>query len=256
MIAMPALDKATKQPDRTVDPAEVARFAALAEEWWDPAGKFRPLHRMNPVRLEFIRDRVCARFSRDPRSRLPLKGLRVLDIGCGGGLVAEPLARLGARVTAIDASERNLGIARAHAEGQGLAIDYRFAAASDLAAEGLTFDAVLSLEVVEHVADRARFVKDCAALVAPGGLLVLATLNRTAKSFALAIVGAEYILRWLPVGTHDWRRFVRPSELAADLRRAGFTLVELKGIAYNPLSDRFALTRDIDVNYLALAERA
>lgn len=255
MIAMPALDKATKQPDRTVDPAEVARFAALAEEWWDPAGKFRPLHRMNPVRLEFIRDRVCRRFARDPKARRPLKGLRVLDIGCGGGLVAEPLARLGARVTAIDASERNLGIARAHAEGQGLAIDYRFAAASDLAAEGLAFDAVLSLEVVEHVADRARFVKDCAALVAPGGLLVMATLNRTAKSFALAIVGAEYILRWLPVGTHDWRRFVRPSELAADLRRAGFTLVELKGIAYNPLSDRFALTRDIDVNYLALAER-
>jgi len=256
---MPALDKTTKRPakpDATVDPQEVARFAALAEEWWDPAGKFRPLHRMNPVRLEFIRDRICARFGRDPKGKLPLRGLKLVDIGAGGGLIAEPLARLGATVTAIDASERNIGVARVHAKGQGLAIDYRFATASDLVAAGETFDAVLSLEVVEHVADRAAFVKDCADLVAPGGLLVLATLNRTAKSFALAIVGAEYILRWLPVGTHDWRRFVRPSELAADLRRAGLGIAELKGITYNPLSDRFSLGADIDVNYMALAGRA
>jgi 2-polyprenyl-6-hydroxyphenyl methylase/3-demethylubiquinone-9 3-methyltransferase len=258
---MPALDKATKRPakprsDATVDTAEVERFAALAEEWWDPEGKFRPLHRLNPVRLAFIRDRLCARFGRDPTKPRPLAGLKVIDIGCGGGLVAEPLARLGAHVAAIDASERNIGVARTHAEGQGLAIDYRFATAADIVAAGETFDAVVSLEVIEHVADRAAFVKDCADLVAPGGLLILATLNRTAKAFALGIVGAEFILRWLPVGTHDWRKFVRPSELAADLRRAGMRLADLKGISYNPLSDRFSLSADIDVNYLAVAERA
>ncbi|MCC6471103.1 MAG: bifunctional 2-polyprenyl-6-hydroxyphenol methylase/3-demethylubiquinol 3-O-methyltransferase UbiG [Alphaproteobacteria bacterium] len=258
---MPALDKATKKPgrqaaDATVDPAEVERFAAIAAEWWDPAGKFRPLHRMNPVRLEFIRDRICARFGRDPKAARPLAGVTLIDIGAGGGLIAEPLARLGAAVTAIDASERNVAVARLHAEGQGLAIDYRFATAGDVAGAGESFDVVLSLEVIEHVADRAAFLADCAALVRPGGLMILATLNRTAKSFALGIVGAEYILRWLPIGTHDWRRFVRPSELAADLRHAGLRIAEFKGIAYNPLADRFSLGSDIDVNYMAVAERA
>jgi 2-polyprenyl-6-hydroxyphenyl methylase/3-demethylubiquinone-9 3-methyltransferase len=260
---MAALDKTTRKPlkakaqavDTTVDPAEVERFAAIAQEWWDPAGKFRPLHRMNPVRLEFIRDRICARFGRDPKTDRPLAGLRVIDIGAGGGLIAEPLARLGASVTAIDASERNVQVAHVHAEGQGLKIDYRFATAGDMVAAGETFDVALSLEVIEHVADRPAFLRDCARLVDPDGLLILATLNRTAKSFALGIVGAEYILRWLPIGTHDWRRFVRPSELAADLRHAGARITELKGITYNPLSDRFSLGRDIDVNYMALARR-
>jgi 2-polyprenyl-6-hydroxyphenyl methylase/3-demethylubiquinone-9 3-methyltransferase len=253
---MPALDKtARKPPDPTIDPAEVERFAALAEEWWDPRGKFAPLHRFNPVRLAYIRDALCQRFKRDPKGELPLKGLRVLDVGCGGGLVAEPLARLGAKVTGIDAGAKNALAARAHAEGQGLAIDYRCAAASDLVAAGERFDAVLSLEVLEHVADRRAFVKDCAALAKPGGVLILATLNRTLKSFLLGVVAAEYVLGWLPRGTHDWSRFVRPSELAADLRAAGMAIAELKGVSYNPITDRFALGDDVDVNYLAVAER-
>lgn len=253
---MAALDKTVPKPvDRTIDSAEVERFARMAEEWWDPEGNFRPLHRLNPIRIGYVRDQLCRRHDRDPRRDRPLADLRILDVGCGGGLVAEPLARLGARVTGIDASERNVEVARHHAAGQGLAIDYRFAAAADLVAAGEAFDAVLSLEVIEHVADRRAFLADCAALTAPGGALVLATLNRTAKSFLLGIVAAEYVLQWLPRGTHDWGRFVRPSELAADLRATGFRVADLKGIVYNPLSDRFSLSRDVDVNYLALAER-
>jgi 2-polyprenyl-6-hydroxyphenyl methylase/3-demethylubiquinone-9 3-methyltransferase len=248
---------ATRQSasDPTVDPREVARFAALAEEWWDANGKFAPLHRLNPVRLQFIRDRLAALKGRDPLGGKPLRGLRVLDIGCGGGLVCEPLARLGAEVVGVDAGEKNVRAAAAHAEGQGLAIDYRLAAASDLVAARERFDAVLSLEVVEHVADRRAFLKDCAALTAPGGVLILATLNRTVKSFLLGVVAAEYVLGWLPRGTHDWSRFVRPSELAADLRAAGMAVTELKGVSYNPITDRFALGDDVDVNYLAVAER-
>lgn len=242
--------------DRTIDPQEVEQFSRLAEEWWDPDGKFRPLHRLNPVRLAYIRDRICRRFDRDPEAERPLEGLRIVDIGTGGGLVAEPLARLGAAVTGIDASARNIGIARLHAEGQGLSIDYRCAAAGELAASGARFDVVLSLEVLEHVADRGAFVEDCARLMKPEGLLLLATLNRTAKSFLLGKVAAEYVLRWLPAGTHDWRKFVRPSELAADLRRAGLRIADLKGLVYSPLTDRFSLSGDIDVNYMALAERA
>ena len=256
METMPALNKTARKPlDRSVDPAEVERFADMAGEWWDPSGKFAPLHRFNPVRLEFIRDRLAARAKRDPLGDQPLKGLRVLDVGSGGGLIAEPLARLGARVTGIDAGEKNVAVASAHAKGQGLAIDYRFASTADLVAARESFDAVLSLEVVEHVADRAAFVADCARLVEPDGLLILATLNRTAKSFLFGIVAAEYVLRWLPRGTHDWNRFVRPSELAGDLRRAGMKLTELMGVGYNPISDRFSLTKDVDVNYLAVAER-
>lgn len=242
--------------DRTIDPDEVAQFARLAEEWWDPDGKFRPLHRFNPVRLAYIRDTICARFDRDPTAERPLRGLSLVDIGTGGGLVAEPLARLGASVTAIDASARNIGIARTHAEGQGLAIDYRCAAAADLVAEAAAFDVVLSLEVVEHVADRGAFLADCAHLLKPQGMMIVATLNRTPKSFLLGKVAAEYVLRWLPAGTHDWRKFVRPSELAADLRRSGLRIADLKGVVYSPFSDRFSLSGDIDVNYMALAERA
>ncbi|MGQ0677712.1 MAG: bifunctional 2-polyprenyl-6-hydroxyphenol methylase/3-demethylubiquinol 3-O-methyltransferase UbiG [Rhodospirillales bacterium] len=261
---MPALDKTKRKPlsrpkgrprDSTVDPAEVARFAAMAGEWWDPGGKFAPLHRFNPTRLQLIRDRLAARAGRDPLADKPLKGVRVLDVGAGGGLIAEPLARLGADVTGIDASETNVEVARAHAKGQGLGIDYRFASAADLAKKRERFDAVLSLEVVEHVADRRAFVADCAGLVAPGGVLILATLNRTAKSFLFGVVAAEYVLRWLPRGTHDWRRFVRPSELAADLRAAGMKITELAGVGYNPITDRFSLGPDIDVNYMAVAER-
>ncbi|MPY73736.1 MAG: bifunctional 2-polyprenyl-6-hydroxyphenol methylase/3-demethylubiquinol 3-O-methyltransferase UbiG [Alphaproteobacteria bacterium] len=242
--------------DRTVDDGEIAKFAAMAEEWWDPDGKFRPLHRLNPVRLEFLRDRIADRFGRDTRADRPLAGLTVLDVGCGGGLLCEPMARLGAAVTGIDAGAGNVEIARAHAEAMGLSIDYRFAAAADLSAAGRTFDVVLNMEVIEHVADRDAFLCDCARLVRPGGLMFLATLNRTPKAYLLAIVGAEYVLRWLPRGTHAWRRFVRPSEMAASLRRAGMTMTELAGIVYDPPKDGWKLApHDLDVNYMAVAAK-
>ncbi|HVO13582.1 MAG TPA: bifunctional 2-polyprenyl-6-hydroxyphenol methylase/3-demethylubiquinol 3-O-methyltransferase UbiG [Alphaproteobacteria bacterium] len=240
----------------TVDEAEVARFSALAEAWWDPEGEFRPLHRLNPVRLAYIRRRLVEHFGLDPQAARPLEGLTLLDVGCGGGLLSEPMARLGARVTGVDAAERNIGIAAAHARDSGLAIDYRHAAVEDLAAAGEHFDVVLALEIVEHVADPDLFLEACGAVLAPGGALVLATLNRTAKAFALAVVGAEYVLRWLPRGTHDWRKFLRPSELAAGLRRAGLELADLSGVAYNPLNDKWTLSRDLDVNYMAFAVKA
>ena len=239
----------------TVDPAEIARFEAMAAQWWDPSGKFRPLHKFNPVRLSWIRDHLAAHFGRDSTELRPLAGLRVLDVGCGGGLVAEPMARLGAEVVAIDAAERNVAVARIHAEQVGLAIDYRCATAESLVAAGERFDAVLSLEVVEHVADVDLFLEACATLVRPGGALVVATINRTPQAFALAIVGAEYVLRWLPRGTHQWSKFVRPSELAAALRPTGVTLRELAGVAYNPLSDSWRIGRDLGVNYMAFATR-
>lgn len=239
----------------SIDPDEVAKFSALAAEWWDPAGKFRPLHKFNPTRLGFVRDRAAARFGRDPRAERPLADLRLLDIGCGGGLLAEPLARLGASVTAIDASARNIHIAALHAAQSGLEIDYRHAAAEELAAAGEAFDLVLNMEVVEHVADVAAFLAASAALVKPGGAMVAATLNRTPKAFLLAVVGAEYLLRWLPPGTHDWRRFVRPSELAGPLRAAGLEVAEITGVAYNPLADSWRLSRDTAVNYMMLALR-
>ena len=238
----------------TADAAEIARFEAMAEDWWNPAGKFAPLHKFNPVRLAFIRDRLCARFGLDPMAELPLKGLRLLDIGCGGGLLSEPMARLGATVTGVDASARNIGIAAAHAAQTGIEIDYRAGTVEELVADGEPpFDAVLNCEVVEHVADVELFLQSCAALVRPGGLMVVATLNRTPKSFALAIVGAEYVLRWLPRGTHDWRKFVRPSEIAASLRAGGMAIEELTGVSYNPISDRWRLSKDLDVNYMAVA---
>ncbi|RMD62760.1 MAG: bifunctional 2-polyprenyl-6-hydroxyphenol methylase/3-demethylubiquinol 3-O-methyltransferase UbiG [Alphaproteobacteria bacterium] len=225
----------------------------MAEQWWDPEGKFRPLHRLNPVRLRFIRDRAAAHFGRDPTARRSLEGLKVLDIGCGGGLLCEPLARLGARVIGVDAAERNVAVARAHAVESGLSIDYRHAVAEDLTRLKARFDIVLAMEIVEHVADLPAFVATCAALVRPGGVLFAATLNRTAKSFLFAIVGAEYVLRWLPRGTHDWRRFVRPSELVEMLRRAGLSVEEIVGVTYNPLSDTWNLGRDLDVNYMVFA---
>ncbi len=252
-------DSAADSHSASVDPVEVAKFAALAGEWWDPAGKFAPLHRLNPARLTFIRDRIAAHAGRDPLAERPLAGLRVLDIGCGGGLLSEPMARLGAAVTGIDAAERNVAVAADHAAEAGLDIDYRHTTAEALAAEarggnGAGYDLVLNMEVVEHVADVTAFLQASAALVAPGGAMALATLNRTPKSFALAIVGAEYILRWLPRGTHDWRRFLRPSELVAYLRAAGLETRELTGVTYNPLTGAWRLAPgDLDVNYMVFA---
>ncbi|MBN9496047.1 MAG: bifunctional 2-polyprenyl-6-hydroxyphenol methylase/3-demethylubiquinol 3-O-methyltransferase UbiG [Alphaproteobacteria bacterium] len=225
----------------------------MADEWWDPAGKFRPLHKFNPVRLGYIRDRLARHFGRDPLGAKPLDGLRILDIGCGGGLVAEPLARMGAAMTAIDASAKNIGIASNHAARMGLAIDYRHTTAEDLVAAGESFDAVLSLEVVEHVADPKEFLASCGALVRPGGAMVVATLNRTPKAFLLAIVGAEYVLRWLPKGTHEWAKFVKPAEMCEGLRAAGLETTDLTGVTYNPLLDTWRLARDMDVNYMGFA---
>ncbi len=241
----------------TVDPAEVERFARIADEWWDADGKFAPLHRLNPARIGFVRDCIAARFGREPLRPAPLAGLRLLDIGCGGGLVCEPMRRLGADVTGIDASDRNVAVARVHAERMGLAIDYRADTAEALRGAGEAFDAVLALEVVEHVADPDLFLRCCADLVKPGGLLILSTLNRTAKAFALGIVGAEYVLGWLPRGTHDWRKFLKPSEMARPLRAAGLSVEELAGLVYSPITGRWRVhPHDLDVNYLLVAAKA
>jgi 2-polyprenyl-6-hydroxyphenyl methylase / 3-demethylubiquinone-9 3-methyltransferase len=235
----------------TVDESEIERFSRIAEEWWDPKGKFAPLHRLNPVRLGYIRDRAAAHWQRDPLGGSPLEGLSLLDIGCGGGLLCEPMTRLGATVTGIDAAGRNIATARLHAERQGLAIDYREATAEALAAEGKQFDIVLALEIVEHVADVDLFLQSCGRLAKPGGLVFLSTLNRTAKAWALAIAGAEYVMRWLPRGTHDWRRFLKPSELVRGLRQVGVEPQEIVGVVYSPLSREWSLhKRDLDVNYM------
>lgn len=239
----------------TVDIAEIERFSAMAAEWWDPLGKFRPLHKLNPVRLGHIRDTAVRHFGLDARARRPLEGLRILDIGCGGGLVAEPLARLGAGVTGVDAAERNIAVASLHARESGLVIDYRLGNAEDLAAAGESFDIVLALEIIEHVADVPLFVSAISRLARPGGLVLVATMNRTWKAFAMAIVGAEYVLRWLPRGTHDWKKFLRPSEVAAELRRNGLNTAEVRGMTYNPLGDRWSLSADTDVNYILTAAK-
>src|SRR5262245_33616525 len=255
MSDAPSDSEPTAPRSASIDPAETAKFAAMAEAWWHPQGKFRPLHKFNPTRLAFIRDRVAARHDRDPLAPRPLADLRLLDIGCGGGLLAEPMARLGAAVTGIDAVERNIAVARLHAERGGLSIDYRIATPEELVDSGGKFDVILNMEVIEHVADRAAFLAACCALLAEDGLMIIATINRTAKAFALAIVGAEYVLGWLPRGTHDWRKFIRPSELAAGLRPHGLEFAEITGVSYNPLADRWSLSRDLDVNYMAVARR-
>ena len=236
--------------------AELERFADLAEHWWDEAGPLAPLHKLNPVRLGYIRDRICQHLGRDPLRERPLAGLAAIDVGCGGGLLCEPLARLGATVTGIDPAQASIEVAVRHARAAGLAIDYRAASAEQLLAEDRRFDLVCAMEVVEHVADQERFLRTCAALVRPGGGLVLATLNRTFRAFALGIVAAEYVLGWLPRGTHTWSRFMRPSEAARALRRAGLRIDDLTGVVYDPLRDRFRLSRDPAVNYMLFATRA
>lgn len=237
----------------TIDAAEVERFTAIAPQWWDENGAFRPLHRLNPARIEYVRDRLATQFSRDIKSRAPFAGLTLLDIGCGGGLMCEPLARLGFAITGIDADETALQVARDHAAAQGLDIAYRADSAEDLAAAGRRFDAVLALEVVEHAADPALFVAAAASLAKPGGALVMSTLNRTPKAYAAAIIGAEYLLRWLPRGTHDYRKFRRPSELARDARAAGLAVRDITGLVYDPWRDRWRLGNDLGINYLLFA---
>jgi 2-polyprenyl-6-hydroxyphenyl methylase/3-demethylubiquinone-9 3-methyltransferase len=240
----------------TIDAAEVARFAALADTWWDPAGKMGMLHKLNPVRIGFIKEAACRRFGRDAKRVDSLAGLRFLDIGCGGGILSEPIARLGAAVVGADPAEANVEAARVHASRESLAIDYRSTTAEALADLGERFDVVLAMEVVEHVADLTLFVARCAEMVKPGGLMVVATLNRTIKSFALAIVGAEYVLRWLPRGTHQWDKFVTPNELEIALTKSGLTMTEETGVIYNLLADRWQLSTDMDVNYMVAAEKA
>jgi 2-polyprenyl-6-hydroxyphenyl methylase/3-demethylubiquinone-9 3-methyltransferase len=242
-------------PKGTIDSEEVARFSAMAEEWWDPTGKFKPLHRFNPVRLAYIKQEVCRQFARDPQSPEAFKGLRFLDIGCGGGLLSEPMARLGAEVVGADPSEVNIEIARAHMGQSGLTIDYRAETAEALAAAGETFDVVLNMEVVEHVADVPLFLDATASMVRPGGLMFVATINRTLKAYALAIVGAEYVLRWLPRGTHSYDKLVRPAEIEGPLQTAGMTIIDRTGVSYNPLADSWGRSRDMDVNYMLLAEK-
>ncbi|MDB5440831.1 MAG: bifunctional 2-polyprenyl-6-hydroxyphenol methylase/3-demethylubiquinol 3-O-methyltransferase UbiG [Caulobacteraceae bacterium] len=239
----------------SIDPAEVARFSAIADQWWDPKGKFAPLHRFNPVRLGFIREQALSRFGRDPKARAPFEGLRLLDIGCGGGLLSEPMSRLGFSVTGVDASERNIGTASVHADAQGLEIDYRASTAEALLEAGESFDLVLNMEVIEHVADPRAFLRDTAGLVAPGGMMILATLNRTLKSFALAKIGAEYVLRWLPIGTHDWNRFLTPEQITGFTDGLPLDLDGPFGVTYDPLSGRFSESGDASVNYMMTLKR-
>jgi 2-polyprenyl-6-hydroxyphenyl methylase/3-demethylubiquinone-9 3-methyltransferase len=238
----------------TIDQTEVDRFSAMAAEWWDPTRKFRPLHKFNPVRIEYIRNKVAEKFGRDPKSR-PFEGLRVLDIGCGGGLLSEPIARMGGNVLGADASEKNIGIARTHAEQSGVIVDYRAVTAEALADKNEKFDVVLAMEVVEHVADVPLFVQRCAEMVRPKGVMIAATHNRTMKSFALAIVGAEYVLRWLPRGTHRWDKFVTPAELEGAMEAAGLKVVDERGVVYRVMGDRWELSADMDVNYMLTAAR-
>ena len=239
----------------TIDEQEVERFSRMAAEWWNPRGKFRPLHKFNPVRLAYIREQVISNFARDPSASQPFKGLRFLDIGCGGGLLSEPMARLGAEVVGADASATNIEIARLHAAESGLAIDYRATTSEALEAAGETFDVILNMEVVEHVADVDLYLKSCAAMVRPGGLMFIATINRTTKAWALAIVGAEQVLRWLPKGTHQYDKLVKPSEIEAALAGTGLSVIDRNGVTFNPLFDRWGLSRDMDVNYMMLTRR-
>jgi 2-polyprenyl-6-hydroxyphenyl methylase/3-demethylubiquinone-9 3-methyltransferase len=240
----------------SIDPAEVERFSRIAAEWWDPRGKFAPLHKFNPVRLAFIRDQALYRFRRDAKARRPFEGLRLLDIGCGGGLLSEPMTRLGFQVVGVDASERNIGTASAHAAEQGLEIDYRASTAEALVDAGEPlFDVILNMEVIEHVADPGDYLRSCARLLKPGGLMIVATMNRTLKAFALAKVGAEYVLRWLPAGTHDWSKFLKPNEIRDFLFSEAVSVDGPFGVVFNPLTGRWTESADTDVNYMMTVVR-
>ena len=240
----------------TIDPAEVAKFEAMAAEWWDPNGKFRPLHLMNPCRLDYITGQIAAEYGRDLKAANPFKGLQILDIGCGGGLLSEPMARLGATVVGADAAPRNIPVAQVHAAAQGLEIDYRHTTAEDLAAAGEQFDVVLNMEVIEHVSDPLAYVTACRTLLKPRGIMVCSTLNRNAKSFLMAIVGAEWVMRWLPKGTHDWQKFITPDELCALIEKAGLEPVDRKGMVFNPVAFSWSLSaRDLSVNYVTTSLR-
>ncbi|HEY1721357.1 MAG TPA: bifunctional 2-polyprenyl-6-hydroxyphenol methylase/3-demethylubiquinol 3-O-methyltransferase UbiG [Magnetospirillaceae bacterium] len=236
----------------TAEPEEIARFERLAATWWDETGPMRPLHQLNPPRLEFLRDHLAAHFGRDPKATKPFAGLTLLDVGCGAGLLCEPMTRLGFAVTGIDAAANNIEVAQRHAETMGLAIDYRNAMPEDLSGQ---FDAVLAMEVVEHVADVPAFMTAMAGLTKPGAAFFASTLNRTAKAFAMAVVGAEYVMRWLPRGTHDWRKFLRPSELAAAMRAVGLDPIAFEGLRFEPMQDRWRRDRSLDVNYMVYGTR-
>ena len=237
----------------TIDDAQVEWFSKMAAEWWDPRGKFKPLHKFNPVRISYIREKACGHFGRDEKSARPLEGLRVLDVGCGGGLLSEPMARMGASVVGIDPAEKNIGIATTHAAESGVPVDYRAVTAEQLAEDGESFDIVLNMEVVEHVADVDFFMTTCASLVKPGGMMFVATINRTLKAGALAIFAAERVLRWLPPGTHQYEKLVRPEEIETPLKASGMTPVERQGVFYSPLTDSWNRSKDTDVNYMVLA---
>ncbi len=240
----------------TVDAQEIEKFQAMAAEWWDPEGKFKPLHMLNPCRLDYITSQIAAEFDRDLTTAKPFKGLRILDIGCGGGLLSEPMARLGADVVGADAAERNIPVARVHAEQSGLKIDYRHTTAEALAADGEQFDAVLNMEVVEHVADPLAYLTACRLLLRPGGLMVCSTLNRNPKSYVMAIIGAEHVMRWLPKGTHDWSKFITPDELYDLLRKARLDPVDRKGFKFNPLAWSWSISdSDLSVNYVTTSVR-
>ena len=246
----------TEMSDTTIDSNELAKFTAMAEDWWNPHGQFKPLHKFNPTRLAYIRDKLCTHFDRDPHADKPLRDLRLLDIGCGGGLLSEPMARLGADVVGADAAEANVKTAVLHAGQQGLTIDYRATTAEQLVVEGETFDAILNMEVIEHVADPQAFMNACGQLMRPDSIMFLATLNRTLKAFAMAIVGAEYVLRWLPRGTHEWDKFITPKELGDMAEKAGLEFFTSTGVSFNPLTDKWRQSGDMSVNYMGVARKA
>lgn len=253
---MPAAHRQPIEEGSTVDQSEIDHFSALAQEWWDPTGKFKPLHKFNPVRLTYIREKLCDHFDRDPKAPNALAGLRILDIGCGGGLLCEPLARMGGQITGADASGTNVEVARMHAKQTGTDVDYRATTAESLAEAGEKFDVVLNMEVVEHVADVDLFLSACAQMVKPGGLTIVATINRTLKAKALAIFMAENVLRWLPRGTHQFEKLVKPEEISGPLQQAGMVVRETIGVFYNPISDSWNRSSDTDVNYMMLATRS